>query len=139
MYSNRKSNRDSSSANYSRLFLCKVFSQEENSRLFYIMESRNNNNQLWNRNRQLQDDGTVTIGCIFRILAPMVLPMKAPILGTKISAMNNDAVKVANRVIGRNFMNSPTMPGQKRSGMKAASVVAVDAVIGQDMRLAASR
>ena len=34
-------------------------------------------------------------------------------------------------------MNSPTTPGQNRSGMKAASVVAVDAVIGHAMRFAA--
>ena len=33
-------------------------------------------------------------------------------------------------------MNSPTMPGQNSSGTKAASVVAVEAVIGQAMRLA---
>ncbi len=35
-------------------------------------------------------------------------------------------------------MNSPIMPGQNRSGRNAASVVAVEAVIGQAMRLAAS-
>ena len=40
--------------------------------------------------------------------------------------------------MGRNFMNSPTMPGQNRSGMKAARVVAVEAMIGHAMRLAAS-
>ena len=34
-------------------------------------------------------------------------------------------------------MNSPTMPGQNRSGMNAASVVAVAAMIGHAMRLAA--
>jgi len=33
---------------------------------------------------------------------------------------------------------SPIIPGQNNSGIKAASVVAVDAVIGQAMRLAAS-
>jgi hypothetical protein len=45
--------------------------------------------------------------------------------------MASDAVSVATSVIGRNFMNSPTTPGQNRSGMNAASVVAVEAVIGQ--------
>jgi len=34
-------------------------------------------------------------------------------------------------------MNSPMMPGQKTSGTKAARVVAVEAMIGQDMRRAA--
>ena len=35
-------------------------------------------------------------------------------------------------------MNWPATPGQKISGRNAASVVAVDAVTGQNMRLAAS-
>ena len=34
-------------------------------------------------------------------------------------------------------MNSPTTSGQNSSGMNAASVVAVEAMIGQDMRFAA--
>ena len=67
------------------------------------------------------------------------LPTSAPRFGTKTSAMTSEAVSVASSVIGRYFMNSPTMPGQNRSGRKAASVVAVEAVIGQAMRLAASR
>ena len=40
--------------------------------------------------------------------------------------------------MGRYFMNSPTMPGQNSSGAKAARVVAVDAMIGQLIRRAAS-
>ena len=44
---------------------------------------------------------------------------------------------MAMSVIGRNFMNSPTTPGQNSKGMNAARVVAVEAVIGQAMRLAA--
>ena len=55
----------------------------------------------------------------------------------KISALSSDADNVASRVIGRNFMNSPTRPGQNSSGMNAASVVAVEAMIGHDIRLAA--
>jgi len=60
-------------------------------------------------------------------------------LGAKISAISSEAVNVASIVIGRYFMNSPTRPGQNSSGMNAASVVAVAAVIGHAMRLAASR
>ena len=56
----------------------------------------------------------------------------------KIKAINNEALRVAIKVIGRNFMNSPTIPGQKTSGIKAAKVVAVEAIIGQDIRWAAS-
>ena len=67
-----------------------------------------------------------------------VLPMKVPRVGTKIKAMSKDAANVAIRVIGRNFMNSPTMPGQKSKGRKAAKVVAVEAMIGQAMRFAAA-
>ena len=66
------------------------------------------------------------------------LPMKAPNVGTKMSAMRSDAESVASKVIGRNFTNSPTIPGQKTSGRKAARVVAVEAMIGHDMRFAAS-
>ena len=36
------------------------------------------------------------------------------------------------------FMNSPTIPGQNRSGEKAAIRVAVAAITGPAMRLAAS-
>eukprot|EP00957_Ditylum_brightwellii_P163173 12424996-Ditylum_brightwellii.AAC.1 len=68
---NRKHNQYSSSANYSRLFLCKVFTHEENSCLFYMMESRNSNNLPWQRNTQLHDNGMITIGAIFIILVPL--------------------------------------------------------------------
>ena len=56
----------------------------------------------------------------------------------KISAMNSEANSVRITVIGRNFMNSPTMPVQNSSGKNTLSVVAVEAMIGQAMRLAAS-
>ena len=35
------------------------------------------------------------------------------------------------RVAGMNFMNSPTCPGQNRSGANAANVVSVAAITGQ--------
>ena len=41
-------------------------------------------------------------------------------------------------MIGRNFINSPTMPDQNKSGKNTLSVVAVDAMIGHAMRLAAN-
>ena len=40
--------------------------------------------------------------------------------------------------MGRNFMNSPTIPGQNKSGKNTLRVVAVDAMIGQDIRFAAN-
>ena len=61
-----------------------------------------------------------------------------PSTGTNTSAISREALRVASRVMGRNFMNSPTMPGQNSSGANAARVVAVDAMMGQLIRLAAS-
>ena len=57
--------------------------------------------------------------------------------GINTSAMNSDAASVKITVIGRNFMNSPTTPDQNRSGKNTQSVVAVEAMIGHAMRLAA--
>ena len=54
------------------------------------------------------------------------------------SATTSEAESVAISVIGRYFMNWPTMPGQNISGEKAATRVAVAAITGPDMRLAAS-
>ena len=71
-------------------------------------------------------------------LSELALPKYAPKVGTKISAMRSDAVRVAIKVIGRKAMNSPTIPGQKSRGAKAARVVAVEAMIGHAMRLEAS-
>ena len=67
------------------------------------------------------------------------LPIMPPSTGMKISAMNSDAVSTQITVIGRYFMNWPTMPGQTRSGMKTISVVMVDEMIGQAMRCAPMR
>ena len=61
-----------------------------------------------------------------------------PRTGTNTSAISREALRVATRVMGRYFMNSPTIPGQNSSGANAARVVAVDAMIGQLIRRAAS-
>ncbi len=67
------------------------------------------------------------------------LPIMPPTTGMNTSAMNSDAVSVRITVMGRNFMNSPTVPDQNSSGKNTDRVVAVDAMIGQDMRFAAWR
>ena len=67
------------------------------------------------------------------------MPINPPTTGIKISAMNSDAVRVRITVIGRNFMNSPTVPVQNSSGKNTDNVVAVDAMIGHAMRSAAKR
>jgi hypothetical protein len=56
----------------------------------------------------------------------------------KNSATASEAESVAMSVIGRYFMNCPTTPGQNRSGENAATRVAVAAITGPAMRLAAS-
>ena len=53
--------------------------------------------------------------------------------------MKSDEVNIAINVIGINFMNSPTIPGQNIKGMKAARVVAVEATIGPAILFAAFR
>ena len=66
-----KNNRNqSSSINYSRLFLCRVVSAEEGDVLVYLMESKNSNKNLWKRFPGYRDDGTITIGTMIRILSP---------------------------------------------------------------------
>ena len=40
--------------------------------------------------------------------------------------------------MGRYFMNSPAIPGQKIKGRKAAKVVAVEAIIGRAIFLEAA-
>ena len=54
-----------------------------------------------------------------------------PSTGTKSKAINNDEVSTHINVIGKYFMNSPANPGQKIKGIKAASVVAVEDIIGK--------
>ena len=46
------------------------------------------------------------------------------------SATNNDAISVIDRVTGKYHMNSPITPGQPIMGIKAATVVAVEAIMG---------
>ena len=65
-------------------------------------------------------------------------PSSAPSVGVKNSATTSEADSVAISVIGMYFMNSPTMPGQNSSGENAATRVAVAAITGPAMRLAAS-
>ena len=58
--------------------------------------------------------------------------------GMIIKATNNEEVKTIIKVIGRCFINSPIMPGQKTNGKNAASVVAVDAIIAREISPTAS-
>ena len=51
--------------------------------------------------------------------------------GLMTNATKSDELNTTINVIGRYFMNSPMSPGQIANGKKAASVVAVDAMMGQ--------
>ena len=59
---------------FSRLILYKVVSSrilEENSRVIYLMEARNQNKKLWNKNVNHRDNSEISIGSIIRLLCPM--------------------------------------------------------------------
>ena len=70
-YGNRNRNRNTGNqTNYTRLFLVRVYSQNESNRLCYLMEGRTENKRLWKYNCELRDNGVITIGTVFRLLAP---------------------------------------------------------------------
>ena len=66
-----------------------------------------------------------------------VAPTREPSVGTNTRAISSEDASTAISVIGRYFMNSPIIPGQKARGTNAASVVQVEAIIGHAMRRAA--
>ena len=74
VYGNRNSrgsnNCSSNQVHYSRLFLMRIIGTESD-KLCYVMETRNVNNSLWDRNVELKDNGTITIGTVVRVLAPL--------------------------------------------------------------------
>ena len=63
---------------YTRIYLCRVFSDrnpQENSKLFYILQKRNTSGgsthaDIWNRNPDFRDNGTITVGSFVRIVNP---------------------------------------------------------------------
>ena len=99
VYGAMRYNRNTSTnINYSRLFLCRVVSELEGNKLVYLMESKNTNNNLWKRNPQFRDDGTISIGDTIRILSP--LPIK--------NMMSNQIPMIETRfpaVVMENLMN----------------------------------
>jgi len=59
---------------FSHLILCKVHSvlhPDDNSRLVYIMEARNQNINLWQKNLNHCDNRAISIGAIIRYACPM--------------------------------------------------------------------
>ena len=72
-------NKQNSEVKYSRLFLFKCFSEQENGKLCYMMETKMANQNLWNHNVELRDNGSITVGSIVRVVAP--LPVKTLMSG----------------------------------------------------------
>ena len=59
--------------------LCRVYSKENysnGSRLIYLMESKNSNQCLFNKNVELRDNGVISIGTFVRILTPLAIENK---------------------------------------------------------------
>jgi hypothetical protein len=75
VYSSRKRNSNQqNSMKFSRLILARIHSvhfSEDNSRLVYIMEARNQNSNLWNKNVNHRDNGAISIGSIIRFSCPL--------------------------------------------------------------------
>lgn len=61
---------------FKRLFLCKVVSQthlDDNCKLIYLVESTNQNTELWKQNHTYRDSGAIHIGSVLRIPSPMAV------------------------------------------------------------------
>ena len=73
-YGVRRRNNNNQDVIFSRLMLCRVYSNKrcsDGSRLIYLMESKNSNQCLFNKNVELRDNGVISIGTFFRILTPL--------------------------------------------------------------------
>ena len=74
VYSRRKKIINQNQIKFSRLILCKVASSkivEANFRVLYLMETRNQNKNLWNKNVNHRDNGALSIGSIIRLPCPI--------------------------------------------------------------------
>ena len=78
-YGVRRRNNNNQDVIFSRLMLCRVYSEKKysnGSRLVYLMESKNSNQNLFNKNVELRDNGVISIGTFFRILTPLPIENK---------------------------------------------------------------
>ena len=74
VYSRKRTNNNNMTIKFSRLILCRVHSlnsPEDNGKLVYMMEARNQNMNLWTKNIQLRDNGAISIGSFIRVPCPM--------------------------------------------------------------------
>ena len=73
LYSIRRGKSQTAEVHFKRIYQCRIFSIEqvsEQSRLLYLMESKNSNSAMFDRNMEHRDDGTITIGSFLRIMGP---------------------------------------------------------------------
>ena len=75
LYSLRSGRKGSSSkeTNFSRIFQCRIYSamnSSEHQKIIYLMESKNTNNNMFERNLDFRDNGTITIGTFLRVISP---------------------------------------------------------------------
>ena len=78
-YGVRRRNNNNQDVIFSRLMLCRVHSKENYSngcKLIYLMESKNSNQCLFNKNVELRDNGVISIGTYFRIVTPLPIENK---------------------------------------------------------------
>ena len=78
-YGVRRRNNNNQDIIFSRLMLCRVYSEKKyfnGSRLVYLMESKNSNQCLFNKNVELRDNGVISIGTFFRIVTPLPIENK---------------------------------------------------------------
>ena len=76
LYSIRRSRTQTAEVHFKRIYQCRIYSVgciTEQSRVIYLMESKNSNNVLFDRNMEHRDDGTITIGTFVRIMAPQAI------------------------------------------------------------------
>ena len=74
VYTKRKMAMNNNQIKFTRLIMAKVVSnchEKENSRVVYLMEARNQNKNLWNKNINHRDNGAISVGSIIRIPCPM--------------------------------------------------------------------
>ena len=76
---------------FSRLLLCRIHSEQNyniGSKLIYLMESKNSNKCMFDKNVELRDNGVISIGTFFRIISPHPIENKMrgdiPLLKTDI-------------------------------------------------------
>ena len=65
--------RGSREQTFGRMYLCRVFDKADPSasgELVYMMQGDKQNERLWQRDNNMRDNGTLSIGCYFRVIAP---------------------------------------------------------------------